>query len=143
MNIKEGTMHEIAILMIVAAILVIPATSEIDGNIKEVDWAEASVSGACPPIDFKPAIKITNTGDEKAHFYLTVSVFDNERGKERQTGCWSTQEIEPGDTALVWPYPLKLMSKYNSVKVTLFARSCLEDNILDTDNHTVELKSCS
>jgi hypothetical protein len=136
-------MHKLAIPMIALAILIIPATAEIDGHIEKVDWMDSSISGACPPIDFKPAITITNTGDEKARFYLTVSVFDTERGKERQTGCWSTQEIEPGDTALVGPYPLKLMSKYNSVRVTLFARSCLEDNILDTDNHTVELKSCS
>ena len=129
-------------ILIIAAILAIPVTAEIDGNIEKVDWSEASISGACPPIDYKPAVTISNTGDEKARFYLTVSVFDNERGKERQTGCWSTQEIEPGDTALVWPYPLKLISKYNTVKVMLFARSCLEDNILDTDEHTIEFKSC-
>ncbi len=135
-------MIRLVLLLIALAFITLSAVAEIDGKIETVDWSEASISGACPPIDYKPAVTITNTGDEKARFYLTVSVFDNKRGKERQTGCWSTQEIEPGDSALVWPYPLKLTSKYNTVKVTLFAQSCLEDNILDVDEHTIEFKSC-
>jgi hypothetical protein len=133
-------MRSLAIL-IIAAILVIPATAEIDGSIQKVDWSEASISGACPPIDYKPAITITNTGDEKARFYVTISVTDA-RGKERQSGCLPTQEIEPGDSATVWPYPIKLREKYNRIGVTLYAYSCLENHILDIDKHTVELKAC-
>jgi hypothetical protein len=56
------------ILIAVAAILTLPATAEIDGSIKAVDWAAASISGACPPINYKPAVTISNTGDEKARF---------------------------------------------------------------------------
>lgn len=134
-------MRKLAILMISIAVLVIPATAEIDGNIKEVDWAAASVSGACPPIDYKPAITITNTGDEKARFYVTISDVDA-RGKERQSGCLTTQEIEPGDSATVWPYPIELRAEYNRVGITLYANSCLGEHILDIDKHTVELKSC-
>lgn len=132
----------ITILMAVAAILTIPATAEIDGNIEKVDWAATSISGACPPIDHRPKITILNTGDEKARFYVTISVTDA-RGKERQSGCLTTQEIEPGDSATVWPYPIKLREKYNRIGITLYAYSCLENNILDIDNHTIDLKSCS
>ncbi|MDD1751654.1 MAG: hypothetical protein LUQ38_01015 [Methanotrichaceae archaeon] len=128
-------------MAVVAAILVIPTVAEIDGNIKQVDWAAAGVSDACPPIDYKPAITIMNTGDEKARFYVAIS-FTEALGKERQSGCLPTQEIEPGNTTLVWPYPIKLREKYNHVGVTLYAYSCLESHILDIDSHTVELKSC-
>lgn len=82
-------MHKLAILMTAIAVLVIPAIADIDGNIKSVDWAEASISGACPPIDYRPAVTITNTGDEKVRFYVTISVTDA-RGKERQSGCLTT-----------------------------------------------------
>jgi hypothetical protein len=132
-------MRSITSLLAVAA-LVIPATAMIDGGIKNVDWSN-DISGVCPPIDYKPMITISNTGDEKARFYMTMSVSD-ERGKERQTGCFATHEIEPGESASVRPYPIKLMSKYDAITVTLYANSCLEDNILDIDVRTFEFKSC-
>jgi hypothetical protein len=132
---------KLAMLMIAISVLLIPATAEIDGNIK-VDWSTASISGACPPIDYKPAVTITNTGDEKARFYVTLSV-TNQRGKELRSGCLTTQEIEPGDSATVWPFPIKLTARYNRVEVTLYASSCLTSTILDTEPHTIELKDCS
>jgi hypothetical protein len=133
-------MRSLAIL-IIAAILIIPVTAEIDGSIKKVDWSEASVSGACPPIDYRPSVTIMNTGDEKAKFYVTLSV-TNQRGKELRSGCLSTQEIEPGDSVAVWPFSVKLTARYNRVEVTLYASSCLTSTILDTEPHTIELKDC-
>jgi hypothetical protein len=129
------------ILIMIAAISTLPAIAEVDGNIKAVDWSTASISGACPPIDYKPTVTIKNTGDEKARFYVTLSV-TNERGKELRSGCLTTQEIEPGDSATVWPFPVKLTARYNRVEVTLYANSCLTSTILDTEPHGIELKDC-
>jgi hypothetical protein len=129
-------------ILIIAIILTLHATATIDGKIKNVDWLAASISGACPPISYKPTVTISNTGDEKARFYLTISIEDA-RGKERRSGCLTAQEILPGDTATVWPYPIELRLRYNRLELTLYANSCLNSNILDTDTYTIELKDCS
>ena len=75
-------------------------------------------------------------GNEKATFHVMVTV--NGDGKRFSGGCWPTDEIDVGRTALVWPYPLRLADRSDLayLAVELYSDSCLKANLLDVMKRT-------
>jgi len=122
------------VLVFVLLVMLASVTSAtIDGKIKRVEWG---LSDGSEPIVVKPLILIQNTGDEKARFHVMVAV--NGTGKRFSGGCWPTDEIDGGRTALVWPYPLRLADRGDLayLAVELYSDSCLKSQLLNVMRRT-------
>jgi len=54
-------------------------------------------------------------------------------GKRFSGGCWPTDEIDVGRTALVWPHPLRLADRGDLayLAIELYSDSCLKSHLLD------------
>ena len=121
------------IIALLLLLLVSTALATIDGKIKSVDWG---ISGESEPITVKPLIVVENTGDEKTRYHVMVVV--DEGSKRFSGGCWPTDEIDGGRTALVWPYPLRLADRGDLayLAVELYSDSCLKSQLLNVMRRT-------